>query len=355
MMKILHTADIHLREYDDARWQALQQLIAIGGKEGIEIFVISGDLFDRGIDAESLRPHIRELFSDTGFKICLIPGNHDSDSYGGGMYFGEDTVILTDLSRPFEYKDLTIWGIPFKPTESEEVLHQLRSIAHHVTSSKKHIVLYHGELLDAFFSRRDFGEEGDERYMPARLSYFTDLQIDYVLAGHFHKGFDVWQLEGGGYFVYPGSPISITKRETGQRRINLFELGKPPQEYPLDTPHFEDVTIVCNPFSGKNPLEQVKERFQSLHPNAQVILTITGFINGETIGMSEQELVEGITKIVRDRCAASPQYEFRDVRMILEDDLFKSFLTKLEQADYDETKKEHMRALAVKAMMDARL
>jgi exonuclease SbcD len=354
-MKILHTADIHLREFNDERWQTLHQLIAIGGEEGIELFVISGDLFDRGIDAEGLRPHIRGLFSNTGFKICLIPGNHDSDSYGGGMYFGEDTVILTDLSRPFEYKDVTIWGVPFKPTESEEVLHQLRAIAHHVTPDKKHIVLYHGELLDAFFSRRDFGAEGDERYMPVRLSYFTDLQVDYVLAGHFHKGFDVWQLEGGGYFVYPGSPVSITKRETGQRRINLFELGKPPQEYPLDTPHFEDVTIVCDPFSGKNHLEQVKERFQSLHPNARVILTITGFINGEAIGMSEQELVTGIKKIVRDRCAEPPRYELRDIRMILEDDLFKSFLTKLEGAGYDDIKKEHMRAIAVKAMMDARL
>jgi DNA repair exonuclease SbcCD nuclease subunit len=354
-MKILHTADIHLKEHNDERWQALLQLIAIGIDKEIEIFVISGDLFDRGIDAESLRPHIRKLFSETGFKICLIPGNHDSDSYGGGMYFGEDTVILTDLNRPFEYKEVTIWGVPFKPTEGEEILHQLRSTADHFNPDKKNIVLYHGELLDAFFSRRDFGAEGDERYMPVRLSYFTDLQVDYVLAGHFHKGFDVWQLEGGGYFVYPGSPISITKRETGRRRINLFELGKPPQEYLLDTPHFEDVTIVCDPFAVENPLEQVKERLKSLHPNAQVILTITGFVNGEAIGMNEQELVEGIKKIARDRCIEPPHYEFRDIRLILEDDLFKSFLMKLEQTDYDETNKERMRAIAVKAMMDARL
>jgi exonuclease SbcD len=353
-MKILHTADIHLREYNDERWQTLQRLIAIGGKEGIEIFVISGDLFDRGIDAEGLRPHIRELFSETGFTICLLPGNHDSDSYGGGMYFGEDTFILTDLSRPFEFKDVTIWGIPFKPMDSEEVLHQLRLTASHFTPDKKHIILYHGELLDAFFSRRDFGAEGDERYMPVRLSYFTDLQVDYVLAGHFHKSFDVWQLEGGGYFVYPGSPISITRRETGQRKANLFEVGKPPQEYPLDTPHFEDVQIVCDPFLGENPLEQVKERFQSLHPNARAILTITGFINGEAIGMNEEEFVKHVQKIVRDR-SVEEHYEFRDIRMILEDDLFKGFLKRLEQGDYDEGQKRQMQEIAIRAMMDARL
>jgi len=353
-MKIIHTADIHLREYRDERWEALQKLIALGHKERIELFLISGDLFDRGSDAEALRPHIRGLFSNTGFRICLIPGNHDRDAYAGGMYFGEDTAILTDLSRPCEYKDVMIWGIPFAPAEREKILYQLHSLAPLLTPGKKHILLYHGELLDAFFSRSDFGDEGDERYMPMRLSYFNDLKVDYVLAGHFHKHFDVWRLEQGGYFVYPGSPVSITKKEIGQRRINLFELGKPPQEYHLDTPYFEEVVIVCDPFADKSPLETMKERFDALPDNARAILTVTGFINGEAIGMSEEEFVEGIKKIVRDRCAEPPNYEFRDIRLILEDDLFKGFLTKLEQADHAEEKKKHMREIAIRAMMGAR-
>jgi len=41
-MKILHTADIHLREYKDDRWKTLQKLIEIGKKEKIEIFMASG-------------------------------------------------------------------------------------------------------------------------------------------------------------------------------------------------------------------------------------------------------------------------------------------------------------------------
>jgi len=62
-MKVLHTADIHLREYGDNRWKALQKLIEIGKKEEVEVFVVSGDLFDKDIDAEVLRPKIREVFS----------------------------------------------------------------------------------------------------------------------------------------------------------------------------------------------------------------------------------------------------------------------------------------------------
>ena len=352
-MKIIHTADIHLTEYGDERWGALQRLITIGKEEGIELFVVSGDLFDRGIDAEDLRPYIRELFSDTGFKICLIPGNHDHDSYRGGTYFGEDVRVLTDLESPAEYKEVSIWGLPFRPTGGGDILHQLHSIAPRMTPDKRHIVLYHGELLDAFFSRTDFGAEGDERYMPVRLSYFNDLKVDYVLAGHFHKRFDVRQLDGGGYFVYPGSPVSITKKETGRRRINLFELGKPPQEYSLDTPHYEDVTIVCDPFAGGNPLEMLKECFAALPENARAILTVQGFINGEALGTTEEELVKRAKKLVQGRCVEE-HYEFRDIRTILEDDLFKEFLKRLEHKDYDGEKKKQMREMAIRGMMGAR-
>jgi exonuclease SbcD len=353
-MKIIHTADIHLKEYGDERWEALQKLVALGKKEKVELFLISGDLFDRGSDAEALRPHIRALFSDTGFRICLIPGNHDKDSYAGGVYFGEDTHLLTDPNCPYEYKDVMIWGIPFEPAEREKILYQLHALARRLTPGKKQIALYHGELLDAFFSRSDFGDEGDERYMPVRLAYFNDLKIDYVLAGHFHKHFDVRRLAQGGYFVYPGSPVSITQKETGQRRINLFELGKPPQERVLDTPHFAEIVIACDPFADRNPLELIKERLQELPASARVLLTVTGFINGEALGMTEEKFVEGIKKIVRDRCAEPPHYEFRDIRMILEDDLFKEFVAKLAQTDHAEEKKGKMREMAIRAMMEAR-
>ncbi|MCB0298229.1 MAG: metallophosphoesterase, partial [Calditrichaeota bacterium] len=42
LMKILHTADLHIREYNDARWQALQELIQLGQAREIDVLVISG-------------------------------------------------------------------------------------------------------------------------------------------------------------------------------------------------------------------------------------------------------------------------------------------------------------------------
>jgi len=354
-MKILHTADIHLREYEDDRWKTLQKLIEIGKKERIEVFVISGDLFDKGIDAETLRPKIREIFSNSGFKIVLIPGNHDSESYKSGMYFGEDTIILTHLNEPFEYKEVRIWGLPFEPIEEERILEKLHSIRNNLSPDKKNILLYHGGLCDAYFSRKDFGEEDGGRYMPVKLSYFKDLNIDYVLAGHFHSKFDLWKLENGGYFVYPGSPISITKREIGQRKVNIFEVGKPPKEYPLDTPHFEEVDIRFDPFTKKNPVEMVKEHIERFHPQARIILTIEGYINSEEIKISESELVKQIKEIIKEKPIEECRLEFRDIHTIVEDDLFKRFIEKLGQRDYNEEKKKELRDVTIKAMMEARL
>ena len=354
-MKILHTADIHLREYEDDRWKTLQKLIEIGKQEKVEIFVISGDLFDKGIDAEILRPKIREIFSNTGFKIILVPGNHDSESYKSGMYFGGDVSILTNLNEPFEYKDVRIWGLPFEPIEGEKILGKLRSLAGNLATDKKNILLYHGELLDTFFSRRDFGDEGEKRYMPVRLSYFKDLNINYVLAGHFHSKFDIRKLGNERYFVYPGSPISITEAEIGQRRVNIFEVGNPPKEYLLDTPHFEEVNIELDPFMKKNPVEVVKQRLEKVRPEATIILTVNGYIDGERIGISESELVKQIKEITKEKAIKSLRPEFSDIRVILGDDLFKNFVNKLEQCNYDEEKKKQLRDVAIRAVMDAKI
>jgi exonuclease SbcD len=355
-MKILHTADIHLREYGDDRWKTLQKLIEIGKQEKVEIFVISGDLFDRDIDAETLRPKIREILSNTGFKIILLPGNHDSESYVSGMYFGEDVFILTNVNEPFEYEDLRIWGLPFEPVEGEKILSKLRLLASNLATDKKNILLYHGELIDAFFSRRDFGDEdeGGKRYMPVRLSYFKDLNIQYVLAGHFHSKFDIRKLGNERYFVYPGSPISITEAEIGQRGVNIFEVGGPPKEYLLDTPHFEEVSIEFDPFGEKNPVEIVKERLEKVHPQAIIILTTKGYIDGERIGISESELVKQMEEITKEKAVKSLRLEFSDIHTILQDDLFKNFVSKLEQRNYGEEKNKQLRDLAIRGMIEAR-
>ncbi|MCD6218857.1 metallophosphoesterase [Candidatus Calescamantes bacterium] len=352
-MRILHTADLHLANYGDERWETLEKLVELGKKEKVEIFVISGDLFNKGVNAEELRTKLREIFSRIPFQVLIIPGNHDMDSYSPGMFFGQNVNILQNLDQPFVYKDILIWGMPFASIEGEEVLSNLRSIKKCIPSEKRNILLYHGELLDAFFSPRDFGEEREKSYMPVKLSYFKDLPFDYVLAGHFHRNFDFWELEDGGFFVYPGSPVSITKREIGRRRVNIFEVGKAPEGYFLDTPYYEEVTVELDPFIHKNPLKLVEESIERVPSSAKLILTIKGYMNSEKTGMNEEEFAKRIERIIENKNVEEYHPEFKDINLILTDELFKRFMEKLEETGYGEEKKKRLRHIAISAMIKA--
>ena len=353
-LKILHTADLHLKNIDDERWKTLQNLIEIGRKEKIDLFIISGDLFDRDIDSEKIRPVIREIFSNNDFKIFIIPGNHDQDSYKSGLFYGRDVILLDDYKSPFEFQDVRLWGLPFERLEEGELLRRLRIMAGGFSSDKVNILLFHGELLDAFYSRTDFGEEGKDRYMPVKLSYFGGMNIGYVLGGHFHRNFEVRTLEGGGYFIYSGSPVSISRKETGRRKVNILTVGEAPAEYPLDSFHYEEVNVELDPFIDRNPVDMVKERLNSTHRAAKILLTVKGHVNCKKIGMDEKKIVQQIDRITDGRCEEKI-YEFRDVGHILEDELFKRFILKLKNGNYDREKKERLKAAAIKAMMEAGL
>ncbi len=349
-MKILHTADLHLKEYADERWQTLEKIFDVARQEKIDLLIISGDLFDKNYEADNLRPKIRKVFSKNGFKILIIPGNHDQDSYPSGFYFGEDVQILRDIKEPFVTQHLKVWGFPFEAIDGKEILYRLHLLSENLRENKKNILLYHGELLDAFFSRNDFGDEGRERYMPLRISYFNNLKLDYVLAGHFHSKFEVFRLKEGGYFVYPGSPISITKRETGKRCVNIFELGEPPQRYHLQTPYYEEAIIAFEPKKKINPLEEVEKRLNQLEPEAKIILRVKGFIDGEALGTNEEKLTTQIKELTAEKCIEQ-NFEFKDISKIMADDLWLSFREKMEFSDWDDEVKKKMQEVTLQAFV----
>jgi len=351
-VKILHTADIHLRERQDERWKCLQHLIEIGKKEKVDAFAISGDLFDKGIDAEKLRPHIREIFSQTGFKILILPGNHDAESFESGLYYGEDAVVLNDMT-PQDFDDVRIVGIPYEPLGIEEVYSRIQALKSKLKEEGTNILMYHGELLDLFFSRGDMGDEGQSRYMPVKASFLENLKIDYVLAGHFHTRFDTITLGNNCLFIYPGSPISVTKAETGQRKANLLIVGQQPKEYPLSTFHYQEVVIEFDPFTETNPIDLANESIEKIHPQARALFTFKGYINSQKLGMSETQLIEKLKTLAKGKCDEEPVCQLADIKKILENDIFQNFMEKVDNSSYDENQKKRMLQIAIQAMMEA--
>ena len=275
-MKILHTSDIHIRKYEDGSWKALESLIKIASKEKIDFFIISGDLFDEKSSFVKLYPEIRPLLSNADYEFIIIPGNHDEKAFGSEAFLGEKVKVIRNLTEPLEYEKLRIFGFPFKSITSGEVRNNLRKIKNLTDKNKTNILLFHGELLDHSFSDSDFGDE-EINYMGVQLSFFDNLNLKYVLAGHFHTNFQVYELDSGGFFVYPGSPISITRKETGRRSVNLFELGKPPSQHKIDTPYYEKINISVYPEENISPVSKIKKKIKKIPKEARISLSLNGY------------------------------------------------------------------------------
>ncbi len=350
-MKLIHTADLHLKENSAVRWEALRELADLACREKIEVLIISGDLFDRQADAERLRPEIRQILSQGSFTTVIIPGNHDAGVFRSGLYFGDRVKVITDPEVPVDIGGALIFGLPYDTRSGEQVAYQLQSLAGRLSKEVPNVLLYHGELLDSYFSSWEWGNEGEQRYMPVRLSFFQGLPVDYVLAGHFHSRYAVWRLPEGGYFVYPGSPVAITSREKGRRKVNLFNLGEAPGESMLSTFHLEQVDINLEPEMDSDPGALVCKHLSGVHPSARLLLTVRGFYNSRLLGMNEQQLVNKIRQAAGDRLYQEPEFLFRDISTILENSLYRSFVKRLEKAGYPPEQQQSIQEMVIRAMV----
>ncbi len=355
-MKILHTADVHLNEENNERWEALLKVLETGRAGSIDAMVISGDLFDANIDALKLKTRLRGILSDLPFDIYVIPGNHDSGAFEDRAFFGSNIKVIHSPGDIFETGDMVLTGLPFRNTREEELYSMLRDISARLDKSKVNILLYHGELLDSFFSRKDFGEEGDARYMPSRLDFFNDLNFDYVLGGHFHTNFNIWEFgknNGTGYFVYPGSPVSVTRRETGKRKVNVFETGESPREVLIDSEYYERLIVKLDPSGKLDPLQTIKESLDVIDDNAKIMLRVEGYLNSAKHGIDETALNDFLVSLKSEKHIIELEFNAVDLNIVFEDPVYRSFIEKLDVFACSEESKAASKEYLIKAMTES--
>jgi exonuclease SbcD len=351
MMKILHTADIHIREEDDNRWQAFSEVIALAKSEKVDVLAISGDLFDSDVDANKLRPKFREFFSEPDFDTIMIPGNHDANAYLQDLFLGDRVRIVRDYLTPVKIKSVTFWGFPFQDMKSTELMNCLQEMNAKIGRGETHVLLFHGELLDISGIWENYGSEGQRRYLPIKLEFFKSMKWDYILAGHFHTHFEVHLIAESKYFVYPGSPVPVTRKELGPRKVNLFEIGQPPHPRELKTPYFDSIEINLNPFEDIDFTQTIQRQLKNFPDHARLLVNIGGYFDRTKTGLSEEDLHKSIQEWVGER-AESIQFEVRDIHEILADDLFRTFEKKLNASSLPNLEKEKIKNLTIRAIME---
>jgi hypothetical protein len=158
----------------------------------------------------------------------------------------------------------------------------------------------------------------------------------------------------GGYFVYPGSPVSITTRELGRRRVDIVDVGQAPRPEPVDTYHFEAVEVHLDPFDEVHPVDAIDKRLEGMHAHARVLLAVSGCVNLGALGLTETELQAALKKEIARWRIHDMDARWTDVRDVIDHELFKKFndqLTREGERTSPERRAE-LRELVLRSLMD---
>lgn len=342
LMLILHTSDLHLNPNQPETLEALQCILDTCKAQSVNLLTIGGDLFNQARDVEVLRPKLRQAFSGNDFKVIAIPGNHDIEAYNRNLDFGEDIRMIT--KRPFDiisFDTVSIVSIPFTENLTDELVVELEKA---VNPDKVNILLLHC-TLDLSYENLDFGEEERKSYFSISSSLLSKFGYDFILAGHFHKDYYRKNLEGGSIFIYPGSPLSLTRKEIGQRRVALIDTNAGTiSSIQLDTPFYDKCRALVRPGSEAETLSNIQRWIQERSgKSCKYLIEVSGF--GE---MDEIEFRESLHEIAP---SAELYNEYKNVENVLSHVLFRRFKEKLEEKE-DISQKETLEDRVIEVMSE---
>lgn len=328
MARALHTADVHLTADDPDRMDALRTLLDAAAMDGIDVVTIGGDLFDDPEEVERLRTDLRnDLFSNRPFEVVLVPGNHDVEAYRGDVFFGDACTVITD--EPFEHwtapdGSLRITGLPYTEYPEDDLLLSLQD---REPFDGPEVLLLHCSL-DAPFDGHETGDGETRRYFPVTEELLTELAFDYYLAGHYHSAHKV-SFSDGAEFTYPGTPVSTSASETGQRRVSVLDPEEGVDFETLDTFHYVERAFTVTPGAEQELLDSVRAwADQHVRASAEASITVDGFVEVE-----EEAFHEELTSVASP---ASVTDETRSVEHVLAHPLVRSFEEELAETDWDD-------------------
>lgn len=227
MLKILHTADIHLKkngEDSDYSLSVLDEIISVANERQITHLLICGDLFEsfNDLSDSSLLAKTRGIFNklNENCKVICITGNHellgksaseriDAYNFGRIKFVSENVEFFAEEAAEFI-------AIPFSKNYTSLFSKQFPS------KQKTRIVLMHG-TDSTIYTGPDTEKNDDEigsSQIPDVLLHL--LQADYAALGHIHEAREAHSEDT--IAVYCGSPRVWRKGEFGPRKVVYFSI-----------------------------------------------------------------------------------------------------------------------------------
>ena len=227
MLKLLHTADVHLgvkfaglgdkgaTQREQVR-AGFKKLVSLAIAEEVDIVLVAGDLFDSNQQPQRNIDLVAEQFgllAANNIPVCLIPGTHDcfdSGSIYRKVNLEEKCPNLTLFTsehwtcKEFPSLGLTVYG---KPNLSNRSYKSPLEGLSRMTGTQYHVAMAHGSLNIPGAIAED-----NHVFTPEQIQ---NSQMHYIALGHWHRQYPC--SDRGIIAWYPGPPelITMDQREPG--------------------------------------------------------------------------------------------------------------------------------------------
>lgn len=290
MIKILHTADIHLdsplrslalrdaalrAEVEAATRAAFGRIIDVALSEGVAALLIAGDLFDgkaRSARTAAFLTAQLDRLRTAQIRVFYIKGNHDAENpITGGLELPDNVHVFDARGGKVQLaEDVWVHGVSFADRHAPESL--LPRFPAPVPGAVN-IAMLHSSLA---------GASGHDTYAPCNVLDLVGMGFDYWALGHVHKrqvhAQDPW-------VVMPGMPQGRDIGEDGAKSASLLTLSDgriAVQTVPTSVLEFAATTLDISGFDNDDTLRsalrsRMREIAEELSAPAGVVrLTLTG-------------------------------------------------------------------------------
>ena len=225
-MKMLLTADIHLKLKQDKRYKrdlvtTLKFLADTVEEEQPDIFIIAGDIFDTKYPTATEYALFTAFINRLSVQTIIFPGNHDTPNNSEEantlkQFFNLKIPNLSVFHKPGIYtvKGIDFLIIPYIHHNREEVLTEVKRL-HDEYTGKELILLGHFWVDSYKVDNRDYSQNIHEFIVTeAYLRALT--KVKYYMLGHIHIGGQVFPNCN-----YPGAPFRTSLNEKEDKKFIL--------------------------------------------------------------------------------------------------------------------------------------
>lgn len=249
LMKLLHTADLHLdrsfeglknspkqiaEKLQQANHQVVTALVDIAIKNQVDAVILAGDTFHQSRTSIRTQAYfIDEMkrLDQEGIPVIMSFGNHDyyvAERYWfdfpKNMFLFQKEQVETHYFMTKNQEKVAVTGFSYEhPWINEE---KLSAFPSKDLSVDIHIGIYHGDTTT----------NGAQNYAPFSFSEMKAKGYDYWALGHIHQP---QVVSADPLILYPGTPQGHTKKERNVQGVAIVSV-----ESGHGTVHFEQVAQV---------------------------------------------------------------------------------------------------------------